>query len=147
MNTTRIVQSLMEAIQRGEFDQARSLLSDDFHFGGAGPGPINRETWLRLGMSLRKAFANLQYNFHAVSGGGDVVRVVAEIKGTHNADLDLRSMNLGMFPATYRTFATARQYGAVAVIDDKVASWAMEPTEGAGLMAILDQLGVTIPSM
>ena len=56
MNKREIVQALMDAVQKGDFENAKSMLADDFQFSGPVPEPINAETWLGMSASLRTAF-------------------------------------------------------------------------------------------
>lgn len=147
MNQREIVQALMDSVQKGDFEKAKSFLSSDFKFSGPVPEPINGEAWLGMSKSLKKAFPNLDYHFHVKSMEGDVANISAELKGTHSGSFDLTDMNMGVIPATNKSFAAANEHGKVTVKGDKVTSWALEPTEGAGLKAILGQLGVKTPSM
>jgi len=147
MNATQTVQSLMDAIQKAEWEKAKSLLTVDFQFSGPVPEPINGEAWLGMSISLKKAFPDLEYNFHALSEEGDIVKISAQLKGTHHADLDLTAMQMGVISATHKSFAAELEHGKATVKGDKVAAWANEPTRGAGLIAILEQLGVKVPSM
>ena len=146
MNSKEIVQALMDALQKGDFERAKSCIADGFQFSGPVPEPISAEAWLEMSVNLKKAFPNLEYHFRVEGvNGNDVVKVSSELKGTHKGDLDLTGMNMGVIPATNKSFAIARQYGHITVKGDKVTSWAMEPTKGAGLMAILGKLDVKLP--
>ena len=147
METKDTAQALMDAIQKGDFENAKSLLSADFQFSGPVPEPINADEWMGMTMSLRKAFPNLNYHFHVESMDGNVANISSELKGTHSGDFDLTAMNMGVIPATNKSFAAAHEHGKVTVKDNKVTSVAYEKTEGAGLMAILGQLGVEMPPM
>jgi len=51
-------------------------------------------------------------------------------------------MKMGVIPATNKTFSAKLEKTKITVHENKVTSWAVEPTEGAGLHAILEQLGV-----
>jgi hypothetical protein len=51
-------------------------------------------------------------------------------------------MNMGVIPATDKSFVAAREKTKITVKDNKITSWVVEPTQGAGLKAILGQLGV-----
>ena len=137
----------MDAVQKGDFEKAESFLSSDFKFSGPVPEPINTEAWMGMSKSLKKAFPNLDYHFQVKSMTGDIANISAKLKGTHSGDFDLTGMNMGVIPATNKSFATAHELGKVTVKGDKITSWATTPTEGAGLMAILGQLGVNPPSM
>jgi len=147
MDSTTNVKSLMDSIQKGDFEKARSVLSKDFKFSGPVPQPINADEWLAMSLSLKRAFSNLDYQFHTVSAEGDTVKISAQLKGTNNGDFDLTGMHMGMIPATKKSFSAAREQGKATVKGDKVTSWAFEPTTGAGLMAILGQLGIKTPAM
>jgi len=146
MNQREIVEALMDSIQRGDFVKARSFLSSDFKFSGPVPEPINGEAWLAMSESLKKAFPNLDYHFQVKGVEGDVANISAQLKGTQSGEFDLTSMKMGVIPATNKSFAAANEHGKVTVKDNKVTSWANNPTEGAGLKAILDQLGVKVPT-
>ena len=147
MDSKATVQALMDAVQQGDFEKAKSLLSDDFQFSGPVPEPINGAQWMGMSANLKTAFPNLDYQFHVEGTDGDAVKISAELKGTHSNDLDLTAMGMGVIPATKKSFANPHEHGTVTVKGDKVASWAVEATKGGGVMGILSQLGVELPPM
>ena len=147
MDSKTTVQTLMDSIQKADFEKAKSLLSADFQFSGPVPEPINGEAWLGMSKSLKKAFPDLDYHFHVESMTGDTANISAKLQGTNNGDFDLTNMQMGVIPATKKSFVTAQEHGKVTVKGDKVTSWANDSIEGAGLMAILGQLGVKVPTM
>jgi len=137
----------MDAVQTGDFKDARSMLSDDFRFSDSIPNPINAEAWLGMSASMKTAFPDLNYHFKVIGTNGDVVKTTTQLSGTHNGPFDLTSMDLGSIPATHKTFSAALQKTRITVKDNKISLWAVEPTGGAGLVAILGQLGVKPISM
>ena len=145
MDTRSTVQSLMDAVQMGDFKKAKSYLSNDFEFSGPVPQPISGDEWIGLSANLKAAFPDLNYQFKIVSVDGDTANITAQLRGTHKGDLDLTAMHMGVIPATRKSFNAALEHGKVRVRNGKITSLMNEPTEGAGLMAILDQLGVKIP--
>jgi hypothetical protein len=147
MDTKATVQALMDAIQKGDFESAKSYLSDDFNFSGAVPEPISGEAWLGMSANMKTAFPDLDYQFKIESVDGNTAHISAQLKGTHKGELDLKSMDMGVIPATGKSFKAAREKGKAMVRNGKVTSFALERTEGAGLMAILGQLGVKTPAM
>jgi hypothetical protein len=147
MNQREIVQALLDSVQRADFEKAKSFLSDDYQFSGPVPEPINAETWLGINKNLKKAFPNLDYHFHVDGVDGDVTKISAELKGTHSGALDLSPIGLGVTPATDKSFATPREHGKVTCKGDKVTSWVVDKIEGGGLMGILNQLGIAVPTM
>ena len=147
MNKREIVQGLMDSIQKGDFVKAKSMLSDDFQFSGPIPEPINAEAWLGMSTSLKAAFPDLNYHFNISGADGDVVKSTAQLSGTHSGSFDLTGMNMGVIPATNKVFSAKPEKTKVTVKENKITAWAVEPTEGAGLMAILKQLDVVLPTM
>jgi len=150
MNPREIVQALLDSVQRGDFQKANFLVSKDCQFSGPVPELLQREAWMGMNKNLKKACPNLDYHFHVdrVDGlNGHLVKISAELTGTQSAVLDLGPVGLGVSPATDKSFATPREQGRVTIRDSKVASWVVEPVEGGGLMGILSQLGLTVPSM
>jgi len=145
MDTKSTVQSLMEAIQMGNFERAKSYLSNDFRFSGPIPEPVSGQEWIDMSANLKAAFPDLNYQFKVESIDGDIANITAQLTGTHKGALDLTAMHMGVIPATGKSFKAARERGKVRVRDGKITSLANEPTEGAGLMAILGQLGIEVP--
>ena len=147
MNKRETVQALMDAVQKGDFENVKSMLADDFQFIGSVPESINKETWLGMSASLRTAFPDLDYHFKVSGADGDVVKSTAQLSGTHNGSFDLTNMNMGVIPATHKTFSTKSEKTKVTVKDNKITLWVVEPNDGAGLMEILKQLDVKLPTV
>jgi len=147
MNKRETVQALMDAVQMGDFENVMSMLADDFQFSGPVPEPINKEAWLEMSASLKTAFPDLDYHFKVIGTEGNVVRSTSQLSGTHNGEFDLTNMNMGVIPATNKAFSVKLEKTKVTVKDDKITSWMVEPTDGAGLMAILKQLEVEVPTV
>jgi hypothetical protein len=147
MNQRETVQNLMDSIQKGDFKNAKTLLADDFQFSGPIPETINREAWLTMSASLKTAFPDLDYHFKVIGADDDVVKTTSQLSGTHRGSFDLTNMKMGVIPATNKPFAAKLENTKITVKGDKVTSWAVEPTEGAGLKAILGQLGIKVPTV
>lgn len=145
MDAKTTVQTLLDSVQNADFEAAKSLLSHDFQFSGIIPEPLNREAWLHMSKSLKKAFPNLDYRFHVEGADGEVVRISAKLKGTHTNDLDVSEMNMGVIPATQKAFINPYEHGKVTVRSGKITAWVVEPIAGGGLRGILGQLGVKSP--
>ncbi len=147
VNKRETVQALMDAVQKGDFENAKTMLADDFQFSGPVPEPINKEAWLGMNSSLKTAFPDLNYHFKVIGAEGDVVKTTSQLSGTHSGSFDLTGMNMGVIPATDKTFSTKLEKTKVTVRENKITSWAVEQTEGAGLKAILGQLDVKPAAM
>ena len=146
MNQRETVQKLFDSVQKGDFVNAKTLLADNFQFSGPVPEPINREAWLGMSASLKAAFPDLDYHFKVVGADDDVVKTTSQLSGTHRGSFDLTNMNMGIIPATKKAFSAKLEPTKITVKENKITSWAVEPTEGAGLKAILGQLGIKEPT-
>jgi predicted ester cyclase len=142
MNQKEIVQTLLDSVQKGDFVKTKSLLADDFQFSGPITEPINREAWLDMSARLKTAFPDLDYHFQLIGADDDVVKTTSQLSGTHTGSFDLTNMKMGVIPATKKAFSAKTEKTKITVKENKITSWAVEPTEGAGLKAILGQLGV-----
>ena len=146
MKAQEIVQSLWNALEKNDYVTAKSYLSDDFQFSGPVPEPVKGEEWMMLSASMKTAFPDLDYHFSVEGIEGDEVKTTHQFSGTHTGDLDLTAMGMGVIPSTGKSFSMPKEYASGIVRDGKVVSYQIEPTEGGGLMALLSQLGISIPS-
>jgi predicted ester cyclase len=147
VNTEEIAEVYADAFNAGDLDTLADLLADDFQFSGPVPEPMGRDQFLGLMDVMWNAFPDLQFNTRLVDINRNVVRFTNQLAGTHTGDLDLSSMGLGVIPPTGRSFSMAREDGETVIQDGYVVSTHVYPTEGAGMMAILGQLGVKVPRM
>ena len=145
MNKRETVQALMDSVQKGDFENAKAMLADDFQCSGTTPEPIDRDAWLSMSASLKTAFPDLDYHFKVIGTEGHVVRTTSQWRGTHSGSLDLTDMYMGVIPATNKSFSAKLEKTKVTVKEDKITSWVVEPTQGAGLMEILKQLDAKMP--
>ena len=142
MNKRETVQTFMDAVQKGEFDFASSMLTDNFEFRGPIPEPINKKTWLEMSVNLKAAFPDLNYHFKVIGTDGDIVKSTTQLSGTHTGTLDLSSMSLGSTPATNIPVSVKMAKTRITVKNDMITLWVDDPVDGAGLTAVLVQLGV-----
>jgi hypothetical protein len=145
MDSKETAQALMDSVQRGRFDTARTLLSDDFRISGFSRKPLNGKTWLNMIANLKMACADLNYHFQVDGIDGNVVHTTSQLSGTNSGAFDFTDIDMGVISATNKKFSIAKEKTQITVKGDKVTSWAIEPTEGAGFTAILGQLGVKLP--
>ena len=107
MTSQETVQALMDSVQRGDFDRAKTLISDDFRFKGMVRRSISGKTWLRMSASLRMAFTALNYHFKVNSADGNVVNTTSQMSGNNRGAFDLTGLRMGVISATNKNFSTA----------------------------------------
>lgn len=143
MDPKEIVQTLMDAIQEGDFKKAHSLIHPNDFFCGpsmAITGMVLACPWMEIGKSLRAAFQDLDYQFKIEGVNGDSIRFSTQLSGTHTGDLDLTAMKLGIIPPTHRFLSTAREHGTATVHRGRVIAWAMESPKCTSLFTLLEHL-------
>jgi predicted ester cyclase len=143
MNKREIVQAFMDSVQQGEFERTKSMLTDDFHVSGLIPESIDKETWLEMSANLKTAFPDLDYHFKVIGADGDIVRSTTQLSGTQNGPLDLVNIHMGLIPITNKHVSAKIAKTKVTVKEGKIKLWVVEPMDGAGLEAVLDQLGAS----
>jgi ketosteroid isomerase-like protein len=146
MNKRETVQALLDAVQKGDFETAKSMLADDFRFSGPIPEPIDREAWLRMSANLKAAVPDLDYHFRVIGTQGDVVRATSQLSGTHPGPYQPTGMNRGTVSPTDRTFEARLEKTRITVKENQVTVWVVDPAQDAGMKEILDQAGLAIPS-
>jgi len=145
MDSKETVQALMDSVQRGRFDTARTFLAEDFQISGFASKPLNSKKWLNMIANLKMACADLNYHFQVDGIEGNIVHTTSQLSGTNSGAFDFTDINMGVISATNKKFSNAIEKTQITVKGDKVTSWTVEPTEGAGLTALLSQLGVKLP--
>ena len=145
MDVQELTTTFQAALEAGDFETAASYMADDFVFSGATRDPIGGQEWLGMSMALKAGFPDLSYNFVIESIDGNVVTSSAQLTGTHNGDLDLSAMGMGVIPATGIAVSNPRESNEAIVEDGKVKSLHVHSSPESGLMGLLSQLGVEPP--
>lgn len=146
MDAKATIRALMDYIQQGDFEKAKTLLSKDFQFSGFAPGPVGADAWLEMSRSMKKAFPNLDYHFHLENIYANTARISMQLRGTQTGTLDLTDRNMGKRRGSNRSFVSAREDSKVTVEEERVTSWVVQPAAGAGMKSILKQLGIEPPT-
>jgi predicted ester cyclase len=144
MNNKEIAKAYVAAFNAGDFKTLAKYLAADFQFSGPIPQPVGRDQFLSLMENMLRAFPDIKFNTQLVSIDGNVVRFTNQLAGTHTGDLDLSAMGMGVIPATGKSFSMARENGESVIEDGYVVSTHVAPTKGAGMIAILHQIGVEV---
>jgi len=146
MTAIEMASKLFQAIEAKETTAAAKLLTDDFKFSGPVPQPISGREWLAMQQNLGTAFPDWKFNAADLREEGGKVRGTVQITGTHKGELDLSALGMPNVPATGVAVKLPREEITLSVSNGKFTSLTTAATEGAGVMGILSQLGVEVPS-
>jgi len=146
MSALEMASKLFKAIEAKDTMAAAKLISDDFTFSGPVPQPISGGEWLAMQQSLSNAFPDWKFNAADFREEGGKVRGAVQITGTHKGELDLSALGMPNVPATDKAVKLPREEITLTVSNGRFTSLNTAATEGAGVMGILSQLGVEVPS-
>jgi SnoaL-like protein len=139
-----VVQSVIAAIEAGQFTRARSLLHDDFAFSGPVPQPIGPDAWLGVHRALYAAMPDLRFNASGFQATESGVHFGVSLTMTHTGTLDLAPLGVRAYAATGKSVTLPPESATVIVRAGKLASWTnVTPVEG-GLVGIARQIGAPI---
>lgn len=140
-----LARNLFSAIEADDMDKAMSYLSDDFQFSGPVPEPLGGKQWIGLQHALKSGMPDWSFNVSDVKVDGSQANVTIKISGTHNNDLDLTPLGVGVIPATGKAVQLPEELAVLTITGDKISSLVAEVTEDGGIGGILKQLGVEPP--
>ena len=145
MDTQAVTEAFMAALDDGDFEGCASYLADDFEFSTHTMPPVGKQAWLGMSMALKQGFPDLSYNFQIHEVDGNHLQGSAALTGTHNGDLDMTGMGMGVIPATGIYVETAREYNDGVVEDGLIKSIHVHDSPESGVGGMLAQIGVQPP--
>ena len=146
MNAVETVQAVIGAIEANDFARARSLLADDFTFGGAVPQPIGPDAWLGIHKSFNAAMPDFSFNASNFRDENGVAACQVQITGTQTQTLTLPIPGAPPIPPTGKRVSLPAEPIRATTHGDKLASITVTEIPGGGLPGLLAQLGVTLPA-
>ncbi len=140
MNDVETVQALHQAIENGDREAMRSLLTDDFVFDHGGmDGTMERDAFIGAMGNIQKGVRDVRFNLTELEGEG-TVHGKARLTGTHNGTLDLSPLGGPTLPPTHKRFECTVEPATWVVQSGRVARHEVEAVEGGGLEGILAQI-------
>lgn len=120
-------------------EASEKYLSEDYKgYDTNGNVISDKETYIKSGLMLYKAFSGFKGILHNVTDDGESVIMTFHFEGTHTGDLDLSSMGLGVIPASGKKFVTAESKTRFVIKDDLIVS--SYPISG-GFESLLVEIG------
>jgi len=140
-----LLKEALAAVEAGDMEKLSSLTADDMTLEGPVPEPLPKAAYLGLMGALTAGIPDWKFNASGFVEKGDQVSVTFSINGTHTGVLSL-PMLPQPFPATGKRFQMPAEHIEFTVKGDKVSRIKLEVIPGGGVMGILAQLGVAVPS-
>src|SRR5258708_20390847 len=87
MSAEQIVQAVFGAIDAKDYDQALSLLADNFTFSGAAPVPLNKHQWIGVHRALGAAIPDFSFGYQLVKAQDNHASGTVPLPVTHTQRL------------------------------------------------------------
>jgi len=129
MSEVEIARRAFEGIESSDFEGVEALLANSFEFSGPVPEPLDANRWLGMQKKMMAAFPDRVFNAEDIHLHGDEV-------------LDLSELGIPLIPPTGKAVSLPREDVVFTFAGDKIASIRSSGAPGAGVAAILSQLGV-----
>jgi predicted ester cyclase len=147
MTKTETVKAFAAALEAREFDKAASYLTDDFIFSGPMPQPIGTREFIAVQSAFEDAFQDWSFNSHDEIEEGDKVVAAVQITGTQTRDLVLPMPGMPTIPATNKKVSLPEEHLEFTFTGDKISLLTSDNVPGGGVPGVLQQIGVSLPTM
>ncbi len=147
MNRTQIFKECVSLMEKQDFKKLSKMISDDFKFSGAIPKPIGKQEWIGFLKALTRGMPDFSLNLSdpksRIEEREDKVTVHYHVTGKQTGKLDLPFLGVEA-PATNKTVNLPEETMEVRFDRDKIVGMHIEPTPGAGMEGLLEQLGIAM---
>jgi predicted ester cyclase len=138
------VRRYFEAIDTHDVDGIEALVADSLAF-VTPVEPLHKPTFLAFMRGLFEGFPDLRFEHGALEARGDVVSTRLRIHGTHTGTLALPMPGLRPVGPTGRRVVLPEQRFDYTVAGGRIVRIQGEPLPHAGVIGMLEQLGVKLP--
>lgn len=125
----------------GDMEAGWPYFADDFQWVGADGTIMDRAAWLGMGSMLRAAIPDLKFVADDVREEEGSIIMTDHFEGTHENDLDLSAMGMGVFPASGKMIVFPKGVDRVSVEGGKISRMEQLP-DSAGMQEFLAALSM-----
>jgi hypothetical protein len=140
------------AIEGGDFEMLDRLLAEDMLFCGPQvfgpmPQPMSKKQFVNLMKAIRSGIPNWRSHFHEVASNGPFVSMTIQVSGAHLCHLPGLLPGMPDHPPSGVSFHLPPERIEFTIIDGKITRIHLEPVPGGGIIGMLEQLGILVPSI
>lgn len=134
-----VVVALFQAIDDGDFERAKSCLSQDFSRSSTlHPEPMDGDTWLGQLKLIEPLFSDVSHNTAITEERGEEVRGTVQLTGCHTGRTDLPGLR--DLEPTGKRFSLPPEPFEATVRDGRIVTIHVAMSEGGGLPGIIKQV-------
>ena len=146
MENLKIVNQVIENLEKRNFDKVETYLTDNFTYGGSVPKTLDKKEWIGMQKTLQTGFPDLKLKVdQAVEKGKDKVIGKLIVSGTHSADLPSLLPGMKAIHTTGKKITMPAEEFEFTFSGDKVSALKMKPVSHGGVMGIVEQLQSATP--
>lgn len=139
-DNAELAQRFFAAIEAGDWEQVKALVTDDFTCIGPVPSPTTLSIWLDFQQAVHHAFPDWSYNLRDVKADADVVELKVHITATHSQKLSLPLHSVPPLEATGKRIELPDEQAKLTFRDGKICKLETQSAQGGGAEGILAQL-------
>ena len=144
MSNIDLVKQILDDGRATDFTTLEKLTADDMKFDGPVPEPVGKKEFIGLMQALTTAMPDWRYNPRNYAENGNKVTATIQITGTQTGTLALPMLPQA-YPASGKHVQLPQEHLEITLTNNKISRIHSDTVPGAGVMGILEQLGVKLP--
>ena len=140
MKNEEIVNEVITALEKRNWENVEKKLTDNFTFSGAVPKPISKKEWVGVQRAIQSGIPDLKFNLRQVTTKGDKVVAKVQLSGTHSADMPAPIPGAKAYPSTGKKIQMPEEEIEFTIVGDKISNLNVKPTPHGGVPGLLEQI-------
>src|SRR5258708_6184927 len=133
MKKEEIVNEVISALERKNWETLESRLADDFTYSGALPKPIQKRDFVGVQRALHSGMPDLKFNLHQVAAKGDKIICKVKLEGTHSATLPPPMEGYKPIPSTGKKVTLPEEELEFTFSGEKISNLYVKPVPHGGV--------------
>jgi predicted ester cyclase len=100
--------------------QVDQYLSENYQLVDFTQQPMDKEAMLEMMRLFKSALPNLKHSLSNIRVEGNVVKITVQLSGTNSANLDLRTMGIGVIPRSQKFIIFPNGSYEFTVVNEKI---------------------------
>jgi predicted ester cyclase len=120
VDSTEIVKAYYAALDSDDMDQIDQYVADNYQLVDFTQHPMDKEAMLEMMRLFKSALPNLKHSLSNIRMESNVVKLTVQLSGTNSANLDLRTMGIGVIPRSQKFIIFPNGNYEFTVVDEKI---------------------------
>lgn len=147
--STEIVKAYYAALDSDDMNQIDQLLAENYQLVDFTQHPMDKEAMLEMMRLFKSALPNLKHSLSNIRLEANVVKLTVQLSGTNSANLDLRTMGIGVIPRSQKFIIFPNGNYEFTIVDEKITIQRdVSPiSPNRRMSGMLKSLGVNVAAM